>query len=390
MANSKRKNLNIGDDKGPNFTFSVDGTGQSAHKTWFRGPQCNFNPTLKNLHGVNAVRDHVLAGWVPEAPLITPQTNIVAFGSCFAEHISQWLAKRNFSVINQKGGAWGETYIARFGEGMANSHAVLQQFEWALEGKAFAESLWHDKNAGLQDYNEEVRQQTRAALLASDVFIITLGLSEVWSHKATGDVFWRAVPQDVYDPALHEFRVSTHAENLANLREIHRIIRKHKPDAKIIFTLSPIPLVATFRPISCITANAASKAILLAALDEFLRCTQPEDSHLYYWPSYEIITDVFANRWLHDRRHIKPQILDYIMTLFEHVWCTGKPQMGLSHAWVRARSITGDLPRKLYPLLDAGDFEGAMKLMEKRSAENQALARQAWAEMQEVPAKPDE
>jgi hypothetical protein len=390
MADSKRKNLNIGDEKGPKFAFSVDGTGQSAHKTWFRGPQCNFNPTLKNLHGVNAVPDHVLAGWVPEAPLITPQTNIVAFGSCFAEHISQWLAKRNFSVINQKGGAWGETYIARFGEGMANSHAVLQQFEWALEGKAFAETLWHDKDAGMQDYNEEVRQQTRAALLASDVFIITLGLSEVWSHKATGDVFWRAVPQDVYDPSLHEFRVSTHAENLKNLREIHRIIRKHKPDAKIIFTLSPIPLVATFRPISCISANAASKAILLAALDEFLRSAQSKDASLFYWPSYEIIMDVFSNRWIADRRHVKPQILDYIMTLFEHVWCTGKPQMGLSHAWVRARCATGDLPRKLYPLLDAGDFEGAMKLMEKRSAENQTLARQAWEEMQDQPAKPDE
>lgn len=378
--------LSIGDSKGPAFDFLLDGTSQSAHKTWFRGPDCNFNPTQKNLQTVDAVVNHVLAGWMPERPMITPETNIVAFGSCFAAHITAWLTERDFSVLTPKDSAWGKTYIARFGEGMANSHAVLQQFEWALEGKAFAETLWHDKNAELQDYNEEIRQQTKAALLASDVFIITLGLSEVWSHKATGDVFWRAVPQDVYDPALHEFRVSTHAENLANLQEIHRIIRKHKPDAKIIFTLSPIPLVATFRPVSCITANAASKAILRAALDEFLRMAQPADANLFYWPSYEIIMDVFPNRWSEDRRHIKPKILDYVMTLFEHIWCTGKPKMGLSHAWVRARCASGGLPRKVYPLLKAHKFEEVTAIMAGWSPENQAVVAQAQKEMATWPA----
>lgn len=389
MRHPERKRLNIGDEAGPAFEFEVDGNSQTAHKTWFRGAHCNFNPTLKNLHNVDAVMNHVLRGWVPEAPSITPETNIVAFGSCFAEHISQWLAKRNFNVLNQKDGAWGDTYIARFGEGMANSHAVLQQFEWALEGKAFAETLWHDKDATFQDYNEDIRQHTKAALLATDLYIITLGLSEVWSHKATGDVFWRAVPQDVYDPKLHEFRVSTHSENLENLRKIHKIIRAHNPAAKIMFTLSPVPLVATFRPISCITANAASKAILRAALDEFLNAAQPLDAHLHYWPSYEIVMDVFQNRWSDDRRHIKPQILDYIMTAFEHIWCTGKPQMGLSQAWVRARCASGGLPRKVYGLLKEGLFEEADNIMAKWSGENQSLVAQARIEMVEQQAALD-
>lgn len=381
MSHPKQKRLKIGDEAGPLLKFQVDGLNQEAHKTWFRGVHCNFNPTLKNLHNVDAVSNHVLKGWAPKAPTISPQTNIVAFGSCFAEHISQWLAKRDFNVLNQKDGAWGDTYIARFGEGMANSYAVLQQFEWALEGKAFAETLWHDKDATLQDYNEEIRLQTKAALLASDFYIITLGLSEVWSHRATGEVFWRAVPQDVYDPALHEFRVSTHSENLSNLKQIHRIIRKHNPDAKIMFTLSPVPLVATFRPVSCITANSASKAILRAALDEFLSATRPEDENLHYWPSYEIVMDVFQNRWSDDRRHIKPQVLDYVMTAFEHVWCTGKPQMGLSQAWVRARCATGGLPPKVYSFLESGQFENAEKAVSNWSVENRNLVEQAKLEM---------
>lgn len=333
---------------------------------------------------------HVLAGWVPAAPSITPETNIVAFGSCFAEHITKWLGQRNFNVLNRKDGAWGETYIARFGEGMANSYAVLQQFEWALEGKAFSEALWHDKDATYQAFNEEIRLQTKAALMASDFFIITLGLSEVWSHKTTKEVFWRAVPQEVFDPELHEFRVSTHSENLANLREIHRIIRKHKPDAKILFTLSPVPLVATFRPVSCLTANSASKAILRAALDEFLSAAQPSDSNLFYWPSYEIITEVFNHPWCEDRRHIKPKVLDYVMTAFEHIWCTGRPQMGLSHAWVRARCATGSLPRKVYRLLKEGDFAEVDRILAGWSEENRALVAQARQEMQAAqPHKPE-
>ena len=376
----QRKNLHIGDTRGPVFEFEVDGVRQQAHKTWYRGENSHFNPSVENMQTVNAVADHVLAGWVPPEPSITHKTNIVAFGSCFAEHITSWLAKSNFNVLNRKDGDWGETYIARFGEGMVNSHAILQQFEWALEGKAFTEELWHDKDAASLGIDEAIRLQTQGALMASDFFIITLGLAEVWSDKASGDVFWRAVPEDKYDPAKHEFRVTTHGENLENLNRIYQLIRKHRPSAKIMFTLSPIPLVATFRPVSSITANAASKAILRAALDEFLRAHQPDDADLHYWPSYEIAMDVFANRWSEDRRHIKPKILEYIMTLFEHTWCTGTPQMGLTEAWVRAQCAAGALPKRINQFLEHGEDDKLEALLANRSETVKAMVKQAQRE----------
>ena len=87
--------------------------------------------------------------------------------------------------------------------------------------------------------------------------------------------------------------MSSVGENVANLREIVRLIRKHVPRAAIVFTLSPVPLsadcllhqvplsadcllhqvplAATFRGVSCVTANAASKAILRVAVDELMR-----------------------------------------------------------------------------------------------------------------------
>jgi hypothetical protein len=90
----------------------------------------------------------------------------------------------------------------------------------------------------------------------------------------------------------------------------------------IIFTLSPVPLKATFRPVSCVTANAVSKAILRAALDEVLRDNDTDDN-LFYWPSYEIVTTAFGAPWEADNRHVRREHLDMIMGLFEECYCTG-------------------------------------------------------------------
>jgi hypothetical protein len=108
----------------------------------------------------------------------------------------------------------------------------------------------------------------------------------------------------------------------------------------------------TFRDVSCITANQVSKAILRAALDEFLNDVR-EEGYAYYWPSYEITQTIPGDIWTGELRHIKTQVLDYVMTLFEHCFCDGtSPRMSLLEAWIRARSAAGTLPKNLPKLLD--------------------------------------
>lgn len=334
--------------------FEVDGRPQKAHESWYRGEHCNFNPKINNLLLPDSVIRHVIGAWAPPEPLIGPQTRICAFGSCFAANISNWLAKRNFNVLTQQDES-KRAYIIRFGEGLVNSYSLLQQFEWAFENKKNEVSLWHGYSAEEYGYNDEVRLETKELFESADIFILTMGLSEVWYDELTGGVFWRAVPADKFDASRHKFRVTTVDENRANIREIYRLIRKHRPSAKIIFTMSPIPLVATFRPIPCMTANSASKAILRAALDEFLR-EVIDEGFAYYWPSYEIVLDVFSNRWKQDRRHVHDEILDFIMTAFEHVWCHGStPRYTLAEAWIRARAVEGVLPRNLPDLFADGN-----------------------------------
>jgi hypothetical protein len=88
------------------------------------------------------VASDILHGWLPQAPLIGPETRIAAFGSCFAQHISDWLGQRNFSVLTRKDGDYRAAYVVRFGEGMVNTLALRQQFEWAFEARRLEGELW--------------------------------------------------------------------------------------------------------------------------------------------------------------------------------------------------------------------------------------------------------
>ncbi len=342
--------------KAKELNFQSTTKDSAEFRTWFRGEHTNFNPTRARLAATGAVEEFVLKGWVPPAPLISPATQITAFGSCFAANISNWLSKRHFRVLNKDESA-KDAYVVTCGEGMVNSFVIRQQFEWAWEGRVFDQPLWHGYKAESYGYDPAIQAETKRIFDATDVFILTFGLSEVWYDEPTGNVFWRTIPKDAYDPARHKFRVSTVEENKDNLRAIYRLIRKHRPDAKVLFTLSPIPLIATFRPNSCLTSNSVSKAVLRVAIDEMVREVASEGV-LHYWPSYELVTDVFQLPYRGDRRHVRDEVLDYIMTLFEHVWCTDTgDRPSLSVAWARACAAAGLLPEGMaWPILARKPF----------------------------------
>jgi hypothetical protein len=289
---------------------------QTFHGTWYRGEGAKFVPSRPMLKEPGAIDRYVLDGWLPPAPLIDRTTPVTAFGSCFAFHISQWLAERGYAVNG--GDLELDAHIIRFGEGMVNSFAILEQFRWALEGLSLEDGLWFGPGKEIALPTEEIRASTRALLLGTRVFILTLGLSEIWVDKVSGRAFWRAVPLHLFDPSRHAFRVSSVGENLANLAAICDLVAKHVPDASIVFTLSPIPLMATFRPVSCITANAASKAILRVAIDELMRSGR---KGVHYFPSYEIVKDVYVDAFQEDYRHLKPPVIDFIMSTFARHYC---------------------------------------------------------------------
>jgi hypothetical protein len=285
-----------------------------VNETWFRGDNCNFHPSRSALNTPDAIAQYVGYGWFPTAPIIARSDPITTFGSCFARHITEYLNTAGYDVADYRRGK--HALVIRCGEGMVHTAAIAQQFRWAYGEAEFNEPLWYDYNGNQVDYEEAIRDDTRTIFDRTNVFILTLGLSEVWYDKKTQEVFWRAIPKSRYDPERHGFKVLSVAENAENLETIYGLIRQKRPQATIICTLSPIPLRATFRPISCITANSVSKASLRVAVDEFMR-NHPDDKRLFYFPSYEIVKDVTADPYLDDLHHVRPKVITLIMRVFD-------------------------------------------------------------------------
>jgi hypothetical protein len=302
----------------PSLTVRRDGYVARFHGSWYRGPHTNFIPSKAQLRDPGAVDRYILHGWTPEAPFIDKTSRITAFGSCFAQHLTQYLHTAGYNILGRHLDL--HSHIIRFGEGMVNTFAVRQQLEWALEDKDFPENLWFGADKEIASLDPSIRVETKEIISTTEVFVITLGLSEIWYDKKTGEAFWRAIPSDLFDPNRHGFRVSSPEENYANLVRIRDLIRASRSGAKIIFTLSPVPLMATFRPISCLTASSVSKAILRVAVDQLMR-DSADDADMFYFPSYEIVKEFFLDPYRDDNRHPKPEVVEFIMKTFERHFC---------------------------------------------------------------------
>jgi hypothetical protein len=306
-----------------------------------------------SMRAPGAIEEYILRGWLPGQPFITPTSKVTAIGSCFARHIIRYLNRRSYTILTARR---GKAHIISMGEGLVNTFALRGQFDWAFRGITPTQELWHGWSAEAYGHDEETRLATRAMFEKTDVFILVLGLSEIWYDEPTGEVFWRAVPVTAYDPERHKFRVASVAENTENLRVIYDTVREFRPKARILLMLSPMPLAATFRPISPIAANSVSKASLRVAIDELHRDVRHEE-RLFYWPSYEIVMDGFGEgRWRPDGRHVHDDVLAYTMQLFEKHYCLGSaPDRPLEEARLTAMETARELPADAVAAARSGD-----------------------------------
>ena len=67
--------------------------------TWFRGKHCNFYPSKKEFKDENFFNDYILKGFRPKKPFLNKNKKIIAFGSCFASHVSEYLVKKSIQFF---------------------------------------------------------------------------------------------------------------------------------------------------------------------------------------------------------------------------------------------------------------------------------------------------
>jgi hypothetical protein len=202
-----------------------------------------------------------------------------------------------------------------------NIFVIVQQVRWAFREFTPAAKLWFIKDKRYFEATEERREKVRRSFEEGEVFVITLGLSEIWFDRIEEEPMWRTIPSHLYEPDRHVCRPATVAETLAALYELDRLAERFLAGKRFIVTLSPIPLVATFRDQSPVTANQSSKAILRAALDEFLDDSKiARKSRYHYFPSYELVLHMFEHPFLPDNRHIRPEVAGAVLDIFSDLY----------------------------------------------------------------------
>ena len=167
----------------------------------------------------------------------------------------------------------------------------------------------------VDDYLEDYKSHNaaaREALLKAEVFVLTLGVNEVWKLRSDGSTFSRSPWR--LSPTLVEQHVMSVDENVHELEEMLRVWRRYNPNIKLIISLSPVPLHATFRGDThhVVTANSHSKATLRLAAEKFCQ----RNDNVFYFPSYEVVTAFAPQPWEGDQRHVSRLAVGRVMELF--------------------------------------------------------------------------
>jgi hypothetical protein len=277
----------------------------------------------------------------PENPglEIDRTTPIASMGSCFAREIRKRLIGRGYNYIREEAHHPASVHASAAWERTYNTFTMRQIFEytfgtfepqvrwWISPQTATVQDpfrriiLYDSPGEANADFSRHI-VHSRTALMKARLIILTLGLTEVWEDRLDNTVI--CLPSGPYvneggDMGRYRFRVTRYPENLENLEAIYNILRHHNPGCKLLITVSPVHLWATFRPdLDVISASCNSKSTLRAVADEFV--SNHED--VFYFPAYEMATI----HWVmmgkspfetgKENFHIKAQTVEHIMEQF--------------------------------------------------------------------------
>lgn len=278
---------------------------------------------------------------------ITRKTPIASMGSCFAREIRKVLLKENYAYITEESHHPAAVHASAAWERSYNTFSMRQIFEYTFTDwqpdcrwwtapvsrriqDPYRRIILYDNRAAAEADFARHRIHSRNALERAEVLILTLGLTEIWVDS--GDKSVICLPSGPYvneggDMTRYRFRVSRHAENLANLERIHALMAAHNPRCALLVTVSPVHLWATFRTdLDIISASCNSKSTLRAAADEFAA----GHDNVFYFPAFELATiyqPLMGRTWFSDSKenfHVNKHTVKFIMHNFFKMYAAEK------------------------------------------------------------------
>ena len=269
---------------------------------------------------------------------------VATAGSCFAQHISRYMKYIGLSpyivepahILQEQFGGSLDSY-SQFSARYGNIYTVRQCLELfrqafgilpIIEDFVELNGRWFDllrPNIEKEGFATLIEARTdrcyhlsRVKYLfeSSDVFIFTLGLTESW-YNASGGYTYPACPGTVrgdYNPDEHRFHNLTCAEIVDDLDSLIDGVVAVNKNIKIILTVSPVPLVATYTGHNVLVASTYSKSVLRAAVGE----VEEKRGNVAYFPSYEIISHPasFGQYLASDLREVTERGVSHVMDCF--------------------------------------------------------------------------
>ncbi len=293
--------------------------------------------------------------YVPAKRLLHPDTKIFTMGSCFAFEVRRALHKRGFRI-------YPDYKVVPFDPATQVYDKVLERntmfhYDTFVMRQEFEEifGLWTDRAANfcevrnqpanqilgsdvvyqdptrrlvygktlplLTELSEGISKATREGIAQSDVIVLTLGLTEVWSHNKTGRHF--CLPPGAGlggGEGLASFRASVFSENIKNMRAILDLITAHYPEKHVVISVSPVHLEQTYTGLDVGTASTESKSILRAVAGQIVR----EYKNATYYPAYEMAQFWRMPVFNKDGRHVLSTFADRVVAGFVAIF-SGAP-----------------------------------------------------------------
>ena len=274
---------------------------------------------------------------------VTPETPIASMGSCFAREIRKVLLDEEYAYITEETDNPASVHASAAWERTYNTFSMRQIFEYTFEDWQPDLRWWvSPQSKTVQDPYRRIityesidaaeedfanhKVHSRRALEKAEILILTLGLTEVWEDTGDGSVICLPsgpYPKEGGDMNRYRFKVSRYRENMDNLERIHAIMTEHMPHCKLLLTVSPVHLWATFRrDLDVLSASCNSKSTLRSVVDEFVS----RHENVFYFPAFEMATiyqPILGKTWLTDGKenfHVNKKTVRFIMKHFFEIY----------------------------------------------------------------------
>ncbi|WP_109513436.1 GSCFA domain-containing protein [Pseudomonas ovata] len=255
-------------------------------------------------------------------------------GSCFARNIENALRSAGVSILSSVPSLPGEYYElggdARTGyQNVYTPGSILEAVKLcSVQSPHHSIVGSNDKyldllTSGLIPLDEVRVKGVRDGLIEtynklpeSDAVIITLGYNESWIYKPESCYINRTPSHVMLRRQIDDFYFEClgYDASLSLVRKALEMINQFSPRCKIILTVSPVPLSATFTDKSVVIANQLSKSTLRTVASAIAESLDYVD----YFPSYEIIMNSERSKtFLEDGIHVKPEAVANVISQFK-------------------------------------------------------------------------